>query len=159
MKRRARNPVLRLRRLAAAALVAAAAPPGAALMAGADEAPAEAVAAPEAPAAPEAVAAPEAPAAPAAVAAPEAPAAPMDGATLYAQRTCIACHGPDAKTPILPEYPKLAGQNELYLLQQMRDIKGGARTNGNTAAMSGVMHLVTDEELVVLARWLSEKQP
>jgi cytochrome c len=78
-----------------------------------------------------------------------------DGATLYRERTCIACHGPDAKTPILPNYPKLAGQNEEYALQQMRDIKSGARSNGNTAAMQGVMHLVTDEEMQVLARYLS----
>ena len=79
----------------------------------------------------------------------------LDGATLYMQRTCIACHGPDAKTPILPEYPKLAGQNAAYALQQMKDIKSGARSNGNTAAMSGVMHLVTDEEMQAIANWIS----
>jgi cytochrome c len=82
-----------------------------------------------------------------------------DGATLYAQRTCIACHGPDAKTPILPEYPKLAGQNPAYMLQQMKDIKSGARSNGNTAAMRGVMHLVTEDEMEVLAQYLSGLQP
>ena len=81
------------------------------------------------------------------------------GATLYAQRTCIACHGPDAKTPILPEYPKLAGQNPAYMLQQMKDIKSGARSNGNTAAMRGVMHLVTEDEMQVLAQYLSSLQP
>lgn len=79
----------------------------------------------------------------------------LDGATLWAQRTCIACHGPDAKTPILPEYPKLAGQNAAYALQQMKDIKSGARANGNTAAMRGVMHLVTEEEMQTLAEWIS----
>lgn len=83
----------------------------------------------------------------------------QDGATLYAQRTCIACHGPDAKTPILPEYPKLAGQNPAYMLQQMKDIKSGARSNGNTAAMRGVMHLVTEDEMQVLAQYLSSLQP
>lgn len=79
----------------------------------------------------------------------------LDGATLYTQRTCIACHGPDAKTPILPEYPKLAGQNAAYAFQQMKDIKSGARSNGNTAAMSGVMHLVTEEEMQAIANWIS----
>ncbi len=79
----------------------------------------------------------------------------LDGATLWAQRTCIACHGADAKTTILPDYPKLAGQNAAYALQQMKDIKSGARANGQTAAMKGVMHLVTDEEMQVLADWLS----
>lgn len=79
----------------------------------------------------------------------------LDGATLYTQRTCIACHGADAKTPILPEYPKLAGQNAAYALQQMKDIKSGARSNGNTAAMSGIMHLVTEAEMQAIANWIS----
>ncbi len=80
--------------------------------------------------------------------------ATLSGEELYQQRTCVACHGPDAKTPILPVYPKLAGQNPAYLLQQAIDIKSGARANGNTAAMKGVMHLVTEEELKVITDWL-----
>ena len=80
--------------------------------------------------------------------------APLSGAELYKQRTCIACHGADAKTPILPVYPKLAGQNPAYMLQQTMDIKSGARSNGNTAAMKGVMHLVSDEELKAITDWL-----
>jgi cytochrome c len=82
-----------------------------------------------------------------------------DGATLYRERTCIACHGPDAKTPLLPEYPKLAGQNAAYMLQQMKDIKSGARSNGNTPAMQGVMHLVSDADMEVLAGYLSSLEP
>ncbi len=79
----------------------------------------------------------------------------LSGEELYAQRTCIACHGKDAKTPILPEYPMLAGQNSAYLLRQMKDIKSGARNNGNTAAMQGVMFLVNEQEMEVLAGYLS----
>ena len=85
--------------------------------------------------------------------------AELDGATLYRERTCIACHGPDAKTPILPEYPRLAGQNRAYALQQMKDIKSGARSNGNTAAMRGVMHLVNEAEMEVLADYISNLEP
>jgi len=81
--------------------------------------------------------------------------AELDGATLYQQRTCIACHGPDAKTPILPEYPRLAGQNEAYLLRQMKDIKSMARNNGNTAAMAGIMHLVNEQEMEALAKYIA----
>lgn len=80
--------------------------------------------------------------------------AALSGEELYKQRTCIACHGPDAKTPILPVYPKLAGQSPAYMLQQAMDIKSGARSNGNTAAMKGVMHLVSDEELKAITDWL-----
>ena len=83
----------------------------------------------------------------------------LDGAELYKSKTCIACHGADGKAPILPIYPKIAGQNEQYLLNQMKDIKSGARSNGQTAAMKGVMHLVNDEELAAIATWLSQVAP
>ncbi|MCX7167388.1 MAG: cytochrome c [Rhodocyclales bacterium] len=79
-----------------------------------------------------------------------------DGKTLYMEKTCIACHGKDAKKPLTPEYPRLAGQNAKYAENQMKDIKSGARANGNTAAMKGVMHLVTDEDIKELAKYLSE---
>jgi len=84
---------------------------------------------------------------PAAVAAP-------DGAALYTEKTCIACHGPKGNKPLLPNYPKIAGQNAAYAEQQMKDIKSGARANGQTAAMTGIMHLVNDEEIKVLSVWL-----
>jgi len=79
----------------------------------------------------------------------------LDGAQLYQTKTCFSCHGKDAKTPILPAYPKLAGQNAAYAAQQMRDIKSGARANGMSAAMKGVMHLVSDEEIDAIAAWLA----
>lgn len=79
-----------------------------------------------------------------------------DGKALYLEKTCIACHGKDGKKPLTPEYPKLAGQNAKYAEIQMKDIKSGARANGSTAAMKGVMHLVSDEEIKELAKYLSE---
>jgi cytochrome c len=79
-----------------------------------------------------------------------------DGKALYLEKTCIACHGKDAKKPLTPEYPRLAGQNAKYAERQMLDIKSGARANGNSAAMKGVMHLVSDEEIKELAKYLSE---
>jgi cytochrome c len=82
-----------------------------------------------------------------------------DGAALYKSKTCIACHGKDGKTPVMPTYPKIAGQNEAYVLQQMKDIKSGARSNGQSAAMKGVMHLVSDEEMQALAKYVSSLTP
>ena len=38
----------------------------------------------------------------------------------------------------------------------MKDIKSGARNNGQTAAMKGVMHLVNDEEIKAIAEHLSK---
>jgi cytochrome c len=82
----------------------------------------------------------------------------LDGAAIYknpAKGGCSACHGKDAKTTIMPMYPKIAGQNEAYILQQLKDIKSGKRNNGMTAAMKGIMHLVNDDEMKALAKYLS----
>lgn len=85
-----------------------------------------------------------------------APAFALDGAKLYQEKTCVACHGKDGKKALMPNYPKLAGQNAAYAEQQMKDIKSGARNNAQTAAMKGVMHLVSDEEIKALADYLSK---
>lgn len=82
-------------------------------------------------------------------------AAAADGAALYAAKGCAACHGADAKTPIMPIYPKLAGQNAQYAVNQMKDIKSGARNNGQTAAMKAIVMGVSDEELQAIADWLA----
>lgn len=84
-----------------------------------------------------------------------APALASDGATLYKERACIACHGPEGKVPVMTEYPKLAGQNEQYLLAQMKDIKSGARMNSHSVAMKNIMHMISDEEIPVIAKWLA----
>lgn len=80
-----------------------------------------------------------------------------DGAKLFQEKTCWSCHGKDAKTPLknMP-YPKLAGQNAAYAEAQMKDIKSGARSNGQTAAMKGIMGLVNDAEIKELAEYLSK---
>lgn len=91
----------------------------------------------------------------AAIVASPAIAAP-DGAKLYAEKTCNACHGPKGDKPLMPDYPKIAGQNAKYVEQQMKDIKSGARNNGQTAAMKGVMHLVNDEEIKAIAEYVSK---
>lgn len=82
----------------------------------------------------------------------------LDGKALYenpAKGGCTACHGKDAKTPLMPQYPKLAGQNAAYIIQQFNDIKSGARANGMSAAMKGVTHMMTDEEVAAVAEYLS----
>lgn len=84
-----------------------------------------------------------------------APAQALDGAALFKAKTCTACHGKDAKTPLMPMYPKLAGQNADYAFNQMKDIASGARNNGQAAAMKGVMHLVSEEEMRAIADWLT----
>ena len=52
-----------------------------------------------------------------------APAIAADGAALYKDKTCNACHGPAGNKPLMPDYPKIAGQNAKYIEKQMTDIK------------------------------------
>jgi len=82
-----------------------------------------------------------------------------DGEKLYQTKTCSTCHGKDGRTPIMPMYPKIAGQNQAYTLQQLKDIKSGARSNGQSAAMKGVMHLVSDDELQALSEYIATMAP
>jgi len=82
-----------------------------------------------------------------------------DGEKLYQTKTCSTCHGKDGKKPIMPMYPKIAGQNQAYTLQQMKDIKSGARNNGQTAAMKGVMGLVSEEEMQALSEYIATMAP
>jgi cytochrome c len=77
-----------------------------------------------------------------------------DGAKLFAEKTCTACHGADGKKPLMPDYPKIAGQNVKYIEKQ-----SGARANGNSAAMKGVMVIVSDEEIKDIAAYVSKMKP
>ena len=78
-----------------------------------------------------------------------------DGAELYKSKACFSCHGADANTPIMPLYPKLAGQNAQYAFNQMKDIKSGARANGQSAVMKGIVAGVSEEEMQAIAEWLA----
>jgi len=78
-----------------------------------------------------------------------------DGKALYLAKGCMACHGMDAKTPIMPLYPKIAGQSKEYTTQQMTDIKTGKRSNGQSAAMKGIMAGVSDEEITALSEYIA----
>lgn len=78
-----------------------------------------------------------------------------DARNLYMAKACATCHGPDANTPIMPIYPRLAGQNAQYLQDQMKAIKDGSRANGQSAAMKAMMVNVSEEEIKILADWIA----
>ncbi len=78
-----------------------------------------------------------------------------DGAALFQAKGCGGCHGAGGNAPVMPVYPKLAGQSEQYLLNQMKDIKSGARANGQSAVMKGVIAGVSDAEMAEIAKYLA----
>ena len=79
----------------------------------------------------------------------------LDGEALYAELGCVYCHGPAGRAPALDEYPKLAGQNEAYLVQQTKDIRDRARDHGYTGMMQPAVVNISDAEIDAISAWLA----
>jgi|SaaInl4_150m_RNA_FD_contig_51_704163_length_1606_multi_2_in_0_out_0_2 cytochrome c553 len=87
------------------------------------------------------------------------------GKKLFMRKTCMACHGKGGKKAILA-YPNLAGQDKLYMTNQMKDIASGKRLasldptgHPRTEGMKGVMHLVSKAQMKKIAGWLAKQPP
>ncbi|WP_191602085.1 c-type cytochrome [Marinomonas algicola] len=65
--------------------------------------------------------------------------------------TCAACHAADGNS-LAPTFPKLAGQQEKYLLKQLNDIKSGTRP---IAQMAGQLDNLTDQNLADIAAYFA----
>ncbi len=78
-----------------------------------------------------------------------------EGKAAFADNSCNACHGDDAKTPIMPEYPRVAGQSPEYLVKQILDFKSGARSNDAFSAMKDAVTPISEDDARAIAYWLS----
>lgn len=67
---------------------------------------------------------------------------------------CGACHGPDGNSPA-PNFPKLAGQGERYLLKQIHDIKNGDRT---VVEMTGILDNLSEQDIADIAAYFSSQK-
>lgn len=63
---------------------------------------------------------------------------------------CAACHGADGATGLDPTYPNLAGQNEKYLLNQLKMIQTDERA---IALMTGQLTGKSEQDLADLAAY------
>ena len=68
---------------------------------------------------------------------------------------CVACHGADGNS-LVPSYPNIAGQNERYLLQQMRLMRSGERP---APLMAGQLDHMSDQDLADLAAHYASQAP
>lgn len=61
------------------------------------------------------------------------------GKALVEKANCAACHGADMKSPIAPEYPKLAGQHAGYLYHALvaYQVSGNPQVGRANAIMQG----------------------
>ena len=67
---------------------------------------------------------------------------------------CAACHGADGNSAV-PNWPKLAGQHEQYLLRQLTLIKSNARP---VPEMMGITPGLSEQDLEDLAAYFASQQ-
>jgi cytochrome c553 len=115
----------------------------------------------QAPAAPTGAAQPATPAP--AVAAPAAPAAKADNpfadgdATRGAAKAavCSACHGPNGNSTN-PDWPRLAGQSAVYIVEQLRLFRSGVRNN---PVMKPLASTLSDQDIDDIAVYFEAQTP
>jgi len=61
---------------------------------------------------------------------------------------CAACHGPTGNDSLLPNVPKIGGQNETYLLKQLIEIRDDVRP---VPLMKPMVANLTDQDLADIA--------
>jgi cytochrome c553 len=67
---------------------------------------------------------------------------------------CAACHGPDGNSPT-GDFPKLAGQNEDYLVAALTQYKSGKRKN---PIMAGMGAPLSKQDMADLAAYFASQQ-
>jgi cytochrome c553 len=70
---------------------------------------------------------------------------------LKAEAACALCHGPNGVSR-LPNAPNLAGQQAIYVSEQLRNYRSGKRQN---EVMNMIAKPLTDSEIAQLAAWFS----
>lgn len=65
--------------------------------------------------------------------------------------TCFACHGTDGNS-VDPQYPRLAGQYNMYLQQVLHEYKDGQREN---PIMKGMVATLSDQDIEDVAAYFS----
>jgi cytochrome c553 len=67
---------------------------------------------------------------------------------------CAACHGADGNS-MVPNWPKLAGQHEQYLLRHLKLIKSNARP---VPEMMGITPGLSEQDMEDLAAWYASQE-
>jgi cytochrome c553 len=72
---------------------------------------------------------------------------------------CNSCHGANYSTPIMPAYPKIAGQNRDYLFVALKSYKtdGNATWGRSNPVMGGVAKQFSNSELKEIANYIGSQ--
>jgi len=71
--------------------------------------------------------------------------------------SCKTCHGETGKGKFSPTecYPVIGGQHMIYLREQLRNWRSGARSNSSTGVMNIIAKQLSDSEIQALSDYLS----
>jgi cytochrome c553 len=79
-----------------------------------------------------------------------------DGITVTAVPACSGCHNEDGSGS--EKYPRLAGQNIPYVVQQLKNLKSGERDNDDRGVMRAVAKRMTEAQMVAVAQYIASLQ-
>ena len=80
------------------------------------------------------------------------------GRAIVEKANCASCHGAGLNAPILPAYPKLAGQYADYLFYSLKAYKVGnsnAQYGRNNAVMGSQVQAFTDADLEDISAYIA----
>ena len=79
------------------------------------------------------------------------------GQALVEKGNCASCHGAGLNTPILPAYPKLAGQHADYLYAALKAYKvtNNPNVGRSNAIMAGQVAQFSDRDLKDMAAYIA----
>ena len=70
--------------------------------------------------------------------------------------TCVACHGPDGNS-LATIWPKIAGQHESYLIEQLKEFRKGEQGLRYEPQMYGMSVNLTDQDILDLAAYYASQ--
>jgi cbb3-type cytochrome c oxidase subunit III len=91
----------------------------------------------------------------------DAPKPDVNRGQAIASSVCASCHGADGNSAT-GSFPKLAGQQQAYLVKQLKDFKvqAGAKSAARTnAIMAGMAGALSDQDMVNVAAYFASQTP
>lgn len=79
---------------------------------------------------------------------------PAAGAEKAEQGGCAGCHGADGSEATAPNFPKLAGQYEDYLIKTLKEYRSGERQQ---AIMNGIAGELSDRDIADMAAFYASR--
>jgi cytochrome c553 len=79
------------------------------------------------------------------------------GKALVEKNNCSSCHGSDLKSPIAPNYPKIAGQHQDYLFYALKSyqVENNPQVGRANAIMAGQAKQFNLSQLKDIAAYVS----